>query len=864
MFKFFQVVLYSFFLIVVISCGGGSSSTDNATPSDNEETNNAQLGPMQGQILLGPIVGATVEIYPASALDLPAICTTTSSDQDAPNGPGVINLSTCSIDPDILYYLIVFGGEDIDVDDNGVLDNVPTPKQGALHALITGQEIIDGNWRINILTELAYQNALDILISNPDSTKLLDKRDNTANILLSADLNDDGVIDGFDLSQFLPQDHFDTLINPDNDLISSILASIHSGNSVDTTELSRQYLLAAVGHLNYDNSYFSGFINLDYIYDSGLLYMAGTTWDNSSTIVDNVLSIRIYDPSNSDNISLMGSLDITELNTDLLASGFELKKSGNYLYIATGSSGLVIVDVSNPESPEYITTYQNMTSVDSIEIGGSYAYISTYLGDISILDISNPSSPGFVASVAMNAFDIIYRENRLYVYGAGVSILDITDLSNISVTDNLVFPSGSGRSIQLDGNYLFVPSSLDGQFIRVFDISDESAITQIHEIPVSGYVSDIFIEDNLLFASMPLDSGYVINTYEIKNTGELKLIDSRSGLNTGRIAVGGNNLFLTSVKELNMYNKDTLNQAATNVANITTINEARLVKTVDGLSYVADSTRLNIYDTNNPLTDVKELGSIQLIDQIEDFQIIGNYAYIANASEGISIIDISDPANPSFVANNNSYNYSEPDVSYSTGSIAVQGNYAYTSIDNLGKLIVFDISNPELPVPVGDQLDIDSFIFSFIINNNLLYGLGNNGLEVINIQDPLNISSLGQSFIFASDMVINNNIGYMSRLDGGIYTLDLLNNNNPVIVGQAEGLGNGKAISIINNIAYVANAFGYIGVYDVIDTSNPVYITQYKVNGIVSDVSAEEDFIFATNGLGLVVENAVKNLSNIN
>ena len=864
MFKIFHSFIVVTILIGIMSCGGGSSSGSESEMSPNDDTPENLLGTMKGQVLLGPIVGASVAVYDSSALEMPPICTVTSSEQGSPDGPGIIDMTPCSIESDTLYYLIVHGGEDIDVDDDGVNDATPTPKTGALHALITGQEMIAGDWRINILTEIAYQNALDVLISNPDPVALLDKRNNTAQLLLSVDLNNDGVIDGYDLLKFLPQDHFDSLVKPDAALINSILSSIHNGNALDTKELSRQYLLAAIGYMLYDDSYFSGYFNLDYIYENGYLFMAGAAWDESSTIIDDLLAIRVYNVSDPSNITLAGELDITELNTDLLSSGIELKKSGDYLYIAAGSAGLVVVDVADPEAPGFVANYHNGDSVNSIEIGNSYAFISTYLGDISILDISTPTAPSFISSVSVNAFNMLYRNNRLYVYGTGVSILDVTNPASVSVLDNLSFPSGSGHNIKLSGDFLFIPSSEEGQQIRVFDISDESNISQVYQIAVPGYIFDIEVDGNRLYTSMmSMDNDSSLNTYQIMDSGNLELVDSRSGLNTRYIAVGGGNVYLSDPKELNIYRKEALAQAVSNVASIDTLYLASGVQVSNELSYVADGSRLVIYDINDPLTGISEVGSLQLIDQIYDFQVVGDLAYIANSTEGFVIADISDPETPVFVVNENTANYDESGVSSVTSSIAISGNYAFTTIDNIGKLIVFDILNPDSPAPVGLQLDIGTFTYKQVVYDNYLYLVGSDGLEIINIQDPLNIVHEGIIYLYASDLEIENDIGYLSSINGGIYVLDFSDKITPAIISEVDGLGSASAITVVNQIAYVANKFGFIGVYDVTDLSNPVYITQYKVNGLVNDVSVSNDYIFVTNGFGLVVENAVKNIQNL-
>ncbi|MEE9554673.1 MAG: hypothetical protein V3W18_10285 [candidate division Zixibacteria bacterium] len=67
----------------------------------------------------------------------------------------------------------------------------------------------------------------------------------------------------------------------------------------------------------------------------------------------------------------------------------------------------------------------------------------------------------------------------------------------------------------------------------------------------------------------------------------------------------------------------------------------------------------------------------------------GNYAYLACGSQGIRIIDVSDPFNP-----NLEFGYITSD---DARGITVSENHAFVAVDNVG-VQVFDISDPTSPV----------------------------------------------------------------------------------------------------------------------------------------------------------------------
>ena len=85
-----------------------------------------------------------------------------------------------------------------------------------------------------------------------------------------------------------------------------------------------------------------------------------------------------------------------------------------------------------------------------------------------------------------------------------------------------------------------------------------------------------------------------------------------------------------------------------------------------------------------------------LPDVVKAVALEGNFAYIANPTGGLRIINVSNPANPvtaGFVAS--------PAMPFSeAGDIAVEDDYAYLTSGESG-LRIIDIRQPDAPVEVG-------------------------------------------------------------------------------------------------------------------------------------------------------------------
>jgi hypothetical protein len=94
---------------------------------------------------------------------------------------------------------------------------------------------------------------------------------------------------------------------------------------------------------------------------------------------------------------------------------------------------------------------------------------------------------------------------------------------------------------------------------------------------------------------------------------------------------------------------------------------------------------LNVSDPNFPVLE----GRVITESIVSDIHVSGNYAYIANWSDGFKVIDISIPSEPKEVAN--------IPFEWQCWNVYVFGDFAYVGNDTLGMRIV-DISDPRAPM----------------------------------------------------------------------------------------------------------------------------------------------------------------------
>lgn len=113
------------------------------------------------RVILGPIAGATVHVFQLTDLSNPVETVTTSKGTGFQTD-GSFALSLQGISDDELVLLVATGGEDLDANDDGVPDEIPTANNGTIHALAPAREARQGKVHLTAISEIAWQytNAL--------------------------------------------------------------------------------------------------------------------------------------------------------------------------------------------------------------------------------------------------------------------------------------------------------------------------------------------------------------------------------------------------------------------------------------------------------------------------------------------------------------------------------------------------------------------------------------------------------------------------------------------------------------------------------------------------------------------------------
>ncbi len=211
----------------------------------------------------------------------------------------------------------------------------------------------------------------------------------------------------------------------------------------------------------------------------------------------------------------------------------------------------------------------------------------------------------------------------------------------------------------------------------------------------------------------------------------------------------------------------------------------------------------------------------------------GNYAYVSSSTEnGVSVLDISDPANPTEVAN-----ITDVSLTNASGVFALK-NYLYVTSQGSDGLVIIDISNPLTPALVGMMSDTDNP--SALLTDPLeVYVQGDyayvtsaaeNGLEIIDVSDPANPvhaaaivddATIGLGGAYGID--ISGDYAYITgSTDNSLQIIDISDPTSPRPVGDNAGasptLSGARGVSVGNDYAivtgYTSNSIELISIDD--------------------------------------------------
>jgi len=225
--------------------------------------------------------------------------------------------------------------------------------------------------------------------------------------------------------------------------------------------------------------------------------------------------LRVYNASDPNNLQITDSESFQSVD-----AVFALN---DYAYVigddSGGGDGLWIVDASNKNNLS-ARGHQNLSNSNSVFVSGNYAYVGRGGSGVSSVDISNPDSPQLLDTYdpGGTTINVFYYNGYVYasIGGSGIAVINATDPNNLSLADTYNTP-GTAYSVYVVNNIVYVA---DSSSIQILDVSDPNNVQFLRSFATPYSYRDVFVQNDFAYlaaGSMGLITIDTINGPRINN-----------------------------------------------------------------------------------------------------------------------------------------------------------------------------------------------------------------------------------------------------------------------------------------------------------------------------------------------------------
>lgn len=506
-----------------------------------------------------------------------------------------------------------------------------------------------------------------------------------------------------------------------------------------------------------------------------------TSWDLYScyniyaeddlVFVSNITGFNVVDISDTTNPELV-------CNWNDPGGAFDISAHGNYVYLA-GTDEFKVVNITDRNNP---VNYYNFTAeiIDMHYVDG-YLYVADDIASLArCFNVTDPLSISSLDTLNHPGLKhVFYSENFVYYttsYTARVG--NATEKDNLSFLSSFAF-NDTGFDIGVRNNHLFVNEK---DRLEVFDCTNKTNPTYTYEYTDGeiGYYS-FNIYENYAFAY----NDYAVEILEISDPTNITSVHLEifNGY-TSNIVLDGDFAFVadrTSLEILDIADP-------TNPTKVGFYHDSDGGLIVDlfvrnGYVYILEQdvgdsilVILNIADPANPIYE----GNISFTGQSMDIYVDDDFAYVAQAWNGLAIIDIYYPDYPM-----KSLQYNE--LGWIWGVNKIGDNLILAAEDYMH---VVDVTNPYNPEQIGNYTRPNAWYWGVEIQNNYGFFVCIEGFDIIDLSNLLEPVKVGQFFTYENPDTLKVDGQYVYLLDAnlGLLICDTENIVHPRLIGQYDDL----------------------------------------------------------------------------
>jgi len=217
--------------LLLTACGGSGREEDPEVGNQPPTVENPTLQTKQAKAQLGALSGATVEIHELGVTPYKLLHTEITSSGDTVEKTGNFDSHHETLEADKFYLYTVSNGLDVDANDDGVIDAVPTVNKGSFHAIVQGKSVkkVKGDFKVTTASELLYKK---VKADIDDTEKLEEKLTASAKEIFKDSIDGNTEITSDDILQYNPVEHKEVFTEEYQEKLPQIIKDIHEDKKV--------------------------------------------------------------------------------------------------------------------------------------------------------------------------------------------------------------------------------------------------------------------------------------------------------------------------------------------------------------------------------------------------------------------------------------------------------------------------------------------------------------------------------------------------------------------------------------------------------------------------------------------------------
>ncbi len=494
----------------------------------------------------------------------------------------------------------------------------------------------------------------------------------------------------------------------------------------------------------------------------------------------------------------------------------------------------------------------------SISVFGSPAYFPETYSQVDF------------AAVTGDARRITINGNRAYIANSteGLQIFDITDPENIVLLKTVDTPDTT-LGIAVYGDYAYLAVSGTPDSVQIIDINENSANygTIAHVINTSSNAFGVAVSEvydrvcvttyyqgstcglDIINITDPITNATINHTVVTSDDGNDVAI---SGIYAYVATDGGTDIiditdFGTAVPALTV--APPAGQLSHEVHGITIDGDAAYVAYSQGISS-ADGG-LQIIDISTPLS-AADNGSVNTNGIARGVSVSGSFAYVADSSRGMKIINIDDPYTSKITST--PYLHLDVDTDGTAYDTAVTGNYIFCATGN--GIQVVEFRNPSRGTLVDTIPTSNSANSITVIGDYAYLAEGDAGLRIMNVTNPQSVSTINTVLTddSADYVEVRGDYAFVAAGSAGLQIIDISSPSSASVVKTIATGSSAKSIALFGDYCIVSLGSSGLNIIDISVVNDAAIVKTIDTPGYAYNAAVSGNFAYvADNNNGLQI-----------